>query len=85
MNLIFFCFSLVEVIETYRIKVAADIDKNYNVKIGWSAGLEIMALYFSLISLVLFALMFIAKRRPEAKPRKERQQQTELTETNGKH
>ncbi|CAF4722066.1 unnamed protein product, partial [Rotaria sp. Silwood2] len=39
----------------------------YNIKVGWCFGMEIMALYFALISLILYALMFVAKTRPEQK------------------
>ncbi|CAF5023587.1 unnamed protein product [Rotaria sp. Silwood1] len=37
----------------------------YNIRVGWCFGMEIMALYFALISLVIYALMFFAKTRPE--------------------
>jgi hypothetical protein len=38
----------------------------YNVKFGWCFGLEIMAFYFTIVSIVLYALMFTAKQRPES-------------------
>ncbi len=38
----------------------------YKVKLGWCFGMEILALHFSLTSLVLYALMFTAKKRPES-------------------
>lgn len=53
--------------------VAAMNDK-YSIKIGWTMGLEIMALYFASVSLILYALMFIAKQRPESKPKPRPQQ-----------
>ncbi|CAF1467777.1 unnamed protein product [Rotaria sordida] len=37
----------------------------YDVKVGWCFGMEILALYFSLVSLVIYALMFFAKSRPD--------------------
>jgi hypothetical protein len=60
--------------------VLEEMDGNYSIKIRWSTGLEIMALYFSVVSLVLYTLMFIAKRRSESKPkpRSEQKQQSEL-------
>ena len=53
------------------------MNNQYSIKIGWTTGLEIMALYFCVVSLVLYALMFIAKKRPESKPRSGKRQQTE--------
>ncbi|CAF0984106.1 unnamed protein product [Rotaria sordida] len=40
-------------------------EADYDVKIGWCFGIEIVALYFSVISLVLYGLIFVAKKRPE--------------------
>ncbi|CAF3302702.1 unnamed protein product [Rotaria socialis] len=40
---------------------------NYSVSIGWCFGMEIVSLYFALIALVVYALIFQAKKRPEPK------------------
>jgi len=37
----------------------------YTAKLGWCFGLEILALHSALVSIILFALMFTAKQRPE--------------------
>jgi cytochrome bd-type quinol oxidase subunit 1 len=58
------------------------MNDTYSIKIGWTMGLEIMALYFAFLSLILYALIFIAKKRPESKSRSREKQQTELNGTN---
>jgi len=40
----------------------------YKAQLGWCFGLEVLALHSTLISIILFALMFTAKQRPEAPP-----------------
>jgi hypothetical protein len=57
----------VSVIASARELVQTQIDNNYTVKIGWCFGMEFMAFYFTFISLILYALMFHAKQRPEPK------------------
>jgi hypothetical protein len=54
--------------------VLAAMDQKYSIKVGWTMGLEIMALYFAFVSLILYTLMFIKKKRPESKPKPRPQQ-----------
>ena len=38
---------------------------SHQVKISWCFGMEILALQFAVVSLILYALMFVVKQRPE--------------------
>ncbi|CAF0881762.1 unnamed protein product [Adineta steineri] len=40
--------------------------RTYSVKLGWCFGMEVMALYFSIVSAVLYLLMYLVKRHPNA-------------------
>jgi hypothetical protein len=63
------------------------MNTNYTIYISWCLGLEILSLYFCTVSLVLYGLMFHAKRRPEPEPKhhSEPKQQIELQQrSNGK-
>ena len=53
------------VIIGHKGQVDEEIRQNYTVKIGWSFGMEIIALYFAVVSLILYALICNAKQRPE--------------------
>ncbi|CAF0960378.1 unnamed protein product [Adineta ricciae] len=52
------------------IKIQQSIKANstvtYQTKVGWCFGMEILAFYFSLISLVLYLIMFLVGKRPDA-------------------
>ncbi|CAF1013705.1 unnamed protein product [Adineta steineri] len=42
------------------------LTRTYSVKLGWCFGMEVMALYFSIVSAVLYLLMYLVKRHPNA-------------------
>ncbi|CAF0902060.1 unnamed protein product [Adineta ricciae] len=39
---------------------------NFDIKLGFSFGMEIIAAHFTLMSAIVYALMFLGKRRPNA-------------------
>ncbi|CAF1607868.1 unnamed protein product [Rotaria magnacalcarata] len=54
-------------IDTWQEELNNLTSVNYSVSIGWCFGMEILSLYFALIALIIYALMFQAKKRPEPK------------------
>ncbi len=62
-----FLFLFLEtLIEAWQQTLQSSKTVQYQSKLGWCFGLEILALHSALVSIILFALMFTAKQRPEA-------------------
>jgi hypothetical protein len=51
----------------YKQRLKDATDGKYSIKLDWCFGMEIMALYFAVVSLVIYGLIFLAKKRPEPK------------------
>jgi hypothetical protein len=58
----FLLATLVDYWKQYLVNIRGT---QYDVKIGWCFGMEILSLQFVLVSLILYILMFMAKNRPE--------------------
>jgi len=52
-------------IEAWKATIKASTNIYYTAQLGWCFGLEFLALHSALVSIILFALMFTAKQRPE--------------------
>jgi hypothetical protein len=47
-----------------RQQQVAAVNVKYSVKLGWCFGMEILAFYFAVVSLVLYLIIYLAKKRP---------------------
>jgi len=47
-----------------RQQEVAAVNVKYSVTLGWCFGMELLAFYFSLISIVLYLIIYLEKRRP---------------------
>jgi hypothetical protein len=61
----YFIFFLETLVNQEIASMKNQTDHQYKISIGWCFGMEILALHFSVVTLVLYALMFTAKKRPE--------------------
>ncbi|UJR29825.1 hypothetical protein I4U23_017368 [Adineta vaga] len=69
-----FSWSILEIIHyndtenvaKYQNEHISTLPEKYSTKLGWCFGMEILAFYFAIISLILYLIMFLIKQRPNA-------------------